>query len=74
MTLLPTVSSHLLSAMLMTLERNSSSGTDPGAASGSPHWIDLGQPPSGFVNLREHHHQQAPCREPGPRVAGNTQW
>lgn len=58
MTLLPTVSSRLLSAMLMALERNSSSETDPGPPAGpligltsaSPEWFCEPQavpPPAG---------------------------
>lgn len=49
MTPLPTASSHLLSATLMALERNSSD-TVPIPTSAQ----------DGVVNLREHHHQQPP--------------
>lgn len=59
MTPLPTVSSLLLRAMLMALERNSSSEADP-VPQQAPS-LHCPQPQSGFVNLSEQAYRVAGC-------------
>lgn len=59
MTPLPTVSSLLLSAVLMALERNSGSEADPSPPTGP--LAVLSSPQSGFVNLSEQAYRVAGC-------------